>query len=254
MRQAVSRCDASARGLKPARLFDARPKFPDRPKLGDGQELILVGGKTEEDQAARILEGHAVSLERAQISDGIGKREGKLLRLRSSGGVDRSPVADAEGAGETLRHKIGDEAGHLGRELAPRLGRDTARGHGAERIEAEADIDRAGRKPFRLHIVGDEQRRLPRGRTEIELDGNAPIEMHALECRLDRRFRRGKGIAVIADRSLEHEHDASRGVVQIVEDLLVGGYRHRADRCAASRAQASPASRPGMTLPSFARA
>ena len=143
MRQAVSRGDEGARGLKPARLLDARPKFPDRPELGDGQELVLVGGEAEEDEAARILEGHAVSLERAQISDGIGKREGKLLRLRSAGRVDWSPVADAEGTGETLRHKIGDEAGHLGRELAPRLGRDAARGHGAERIEAEADVDRS---------------------------------------------------------------------------------------------------------------
>ena len=48
--------------------------------------------------------------------------------------------------------------------------------------------------------------------------------MNALEHRLDRRFRRGKGIAVIADGSLEHEHDASRGVVQIVDDLRIGGY------------------------------
>ena len=120
--------------------------------------------------------------------------------------------------------RLRDEAGHLRRELAPRLGRHAPRGHGAERIEAEADVDRAWRKPSRLHVVRDEHCRLPRGRTEIELDGNAPIEMNALEHRLDRRFRRRKGIAVIADGSLEHEHDASRGVVQIVEDLLVGGF------------------------------
>ena len=91
------RGDAGPRSLKPARLFDARPKVPDCPKLGDGQELVLVGGKAEEDEAARILEGHAMSLERAEISDGIGKREGKLLRFRSSGRVDWSPSPTQKG-------------------------------------------------------------------------------------------------------------------------------------------------------------
>ena len=47
--------------------------------------------------------------------------------------------------------------------------------------------------------------------------------MHAGERRLDRSFRRGQGITVIADCAFEHEHGAARAVVQIVEDLRVGG-------------------------------
>ena len=91
------------------------------------------------------------------------------------------------------------------------------------RIEAEADVDRGGAKPLRLYIVRDNGRYLPRRRSEIELKWNTPIEMHAVEGCLDRRFRGGQGIAVIADRPFEHQHRAARGVVQIVEDLLVGG-------------------------------
>ena len=80
-----------------------------------------------------------------------------------------------------------------------------------------------GLEPLRLHVAGDDAGGLPRRRTEIELDWNAPIEMHARESRLDRSFRGRKGITVIADSTFEHEHGAARGVVQIVEDLRVGG-------------------------------
>ena len=49
--------------------------------------------------------------------------------------------------------------------------------------------------------------------------------MHAFERPLDRLLRRRKSIAVIADRTAEHQHRAARGIVQIVEDLRVGGVR-----------------------------
>ena len=57
--------DDGARRLEPAGLLDARPKFSDRPELGDGEELILVRGEAKEDVAARIVELDAARFQRA---------------------------------------------------------------------------------------------------------------------------------------------------------------------------------------------
>ena len=81
MRQAVSAATKAGRGVEPAGLLDARPELPDGAKLGDGQELILVGGEAEIDEAARIVERDAALLQRAEIGDRAREREGELLRL-----------------------------------------------------------------------------------------------------------------------------------------------------------------------------
>ena len=59
IRHAVSAETKAGAGAEPAGLFDARPEFPKRAKLGDGQELIGVGGEAEFDHAARRIERDA---------------------------------------------------------------------------------------------------------------------------------------------------------------------------------------------------
>ena len=53
IRQAVSAATKAGFGVKPAGLFDARPKLPQRAEFGDGEELVGVGGQAEIDHAAR---------------------------------------------------------------------------------------------------------------------------------------------------------------------------------------------------------
>ena len=130
MRQAVS-ADEGPTWCKPAGLLDVRPKFADGAELSDGQELILIGGEAEEDEAARVVEREALLLERAEISEGIGEHKGKLLRLGAAGGMHGPSVRDGEGAGKALLGQTGDDGGHRGCELAPRLRDNAARRHGA---------------------------------------------------------------------------------------------------------------------------
>ena len=87
---------------KPAGLLDARPQHPQRAELGDGQELVGVGGEPEFDHAARGIERHAGAFERAQIGDRDREHIGKLLRLRAAGVVDDAAVGGGERALEAL--------------------------------------------------------------------------------------------------------------------------------------------------------
>ena len=119
MRQAVSAETKAGWGVEPASLLDARPELPERAELGDGEELVLVGGEPEIDQAARVVERHAALLERAEIGDGDCEREGKLLRLRAACGMDGPAIGDGEGSGEALAREIGDERGQAARDVFP---------------------------------------------------------------------------------------------------------------------------------------
>ena len=76
-----------------------------------------------------------------------------------------------------------------------------------------AGLDQSGEKP----------RRVFRLKAEIEVYRDAGIEIDLVERRADRGAARGKGIAVIADGAFEDERDAVRAVVEVVEDLRVGG-------------------------------
>ncbi len=62
-------------------LLDPRPEFSQGAELGDGQELILIGGEAEEDVAAGVIETDAAGLHGAEIGERGGEREGQLLRL-----------------------------------------------------------------------------------------------------------------------------------------------------------------------------
>ncbi len=139
MRQAVSAATKAGSRRKPAGLLDTRPHFAQGAELGDGEELILVGRETEEDEAACVVERDAAALQSAQIGHRHGEREGKLLSFRPAGGMDRPPIGERERSAEPLTREIGDEAGDDGSKLAPGP-RDAARRHGANGIEAEADV------------------------------------------------------------------------------------------------------------------
>ncbi len=98
MRQAVSAGDEGRTRREPASLLDARPQLPQAAELGDGQELVLVGGEAEIDEATRIVERDAALLQRAEIVDRAAEREGQLLRLGAAGGVDRTAIGNGQGA------------------------------------------------------------------------------------------------------------------------------------------------------------
>ena len=88
---------------QPAGGFDARPQFPQRAEFGDGEKLVGIGGKAEEDHAPRRFERNALGFQRAQIGERDGEHEGQFLRLRAAGIVDHAPVGGGEPAAETLR-------------------------------------------------------------------------------------------------------------------------------------------------------
>ena len=102
MRQAVSAEMNAGFGVKPAGLLDARPQRAQRAELGDGQELVGVGGEPEFDHAARGIERDAGAFQRAQISDRDREHIGQLLRLRAAGVVDDAAVGGGERAREAL--------------------------------------------------------------------------------------------------------------------------------------------------------
>ena len=66
---------------------------------------------------------------------------------------------------------------------------------------------------------------MPRRRAEIEVDGDAGVEIDAVEHAGQRCRRRVKAKAVGADRTGEDQNQAGRAVFQIVERLRVGGRR-----------------------------
>ena len=119
MRQAVSAATKAWPRLEPAGLLDARPQFPQGAELGDGQELILVGGEAEIDEASRIVERDAALLQRAEIGDRRGKREGELLRFRTAGGMNDAPVGNGKRTGETLAGEIGDQSREIRGDVRP---------------------------------------------------------------------------------------------------------------------------------------
>src|SRR4029079_4628378 len=161
-------------------------QFPHGAELGDGQELVLVGGEAEIDEAARIVEGDTALLERAQISDGAGKRESEFLRLRTAGRMDHPAVRDSKGTGETLAREIGDKSGKDRRDVLPRQRAVSVQGHTAERAEAAADGAILRAKPARLDESGEKTSRVLRGHAEIEIDGDAGIEIDIVERGADR--------------------------------------------------------------------
>ena len=88
---------------KPADLFDPRPKFPHRAELGDGEEFVGIGGKTEIDHAARVIERAAARFQRPKVGDGDSERIRQLLRFRAARIVDHPAVRGRERPAKALR-------------------------------------------------------------------------------------------------------------------------------------------------------
>ncbi len=182
--------DEGRLGVEPAGFLDARPKLPEAAELGDGEELVLIGGETEEDEAPRLVERHAAGLQRAEIGQRRRQGEGELLRFRATGRVDRPAVGDGERTGEALalhlRHEAGEDRRHVGPDhVVPAIDREHA-----DRIEAEANVHIFRRDASLLHEVGEHHARIFTKRAELELDGDAPLEMDALEHPLQQSVRR----------------------------------------------------------------
>ena len=100
----------------------------------------------------------------------------------------------------------------------------SVQGNPAERTEAEADGAILRAKPASLDESGEKTSRVLRLHAEIEIDGDAGIEIDIVERGADRRARRRKRVAVIADRALEHQRLAARAIHQVVEDLRIPGF------------------------------
>ena len=64
-----------------------------------------------------MVKRNALRFERPKIGDGVGEREGKLLRLRAACGMHRSSIGDEEGPCKTLLDEPCDERGHGWREV-----------------------------------------------------------------------------------------------------------------------------------------
>src|SRR5262245_47856519 len=124
--------------LKSARVFDTSPQLPQRTEFGNGEELILVGGKAEIDEAPLIIERDAAGLYGAKISHADGEREGKLLGLGATGCMHDSSVGNREGTGEALAGEVADQPGKDRRDVLPRNRALATRSNSAERAEAEA--------------------------------------------------------------------------------------------------------------------
>ena len=217
--------DEGRAGGKPACLLDARPQLPQRAKLGDGEELVLVGGEAEEDQAARSIEIETVLLQGPQISERVGKDEGKLLSLRAAGRMHRPAVGNREGPREAFSREIADQPGDHGRKLGPGHGEGAAHRSRAKRVEAEAYVQGGWLQFLRPNMLSHQLRDLPRGRTEIKLHRDPGIEIDIVEGLADGGGGRRQGIAIVADGALEHEVQAVRAIAQIVEGLRIGGFR-----------------------------
>ena len=124
LRHHAPRClggDEDRARREPASLLDARPELSDCAELGNGEELILVGGEAEVDKAPCIVELDAALLQGAEIGDGGGERESELLRLGAARGMDHSAVGDGEGAGEALGGSIDDHPRKVPGDVRPWL-------------------------------------------------------------------------------------------------------------------------------------
>ena len=145
------RLDEGGRRREAAAFLDALPEFSHGAEFRDGQELVGVGGQPERDHAARGVERDAAGFEGAQIGDGGGQRERKLLRLGAAGIVHDAPVGGGERALEAaLAQRSAAIAAMRG--ASSRQGADdrAVQCERAERIEAEADVDRGRRQTLPL--------------------------------------------------------------------------------------------------------
>ena len=163
--------------------------------------------------------------ERAQIGDRAREREGELLRLRAAGIVDDASVGDRERTVEAGSGELADQRGEVWRELVPGPRPAAGRGKAADRIEAEAEIDRCRRDAAAFDQRGEIADHVPRRGLRVEVERDAGIEIDAVEHARE-RCRRGSRPKPLAPT--EPAKTSDRPVApfsQIVQRLRVGGRR-----------------------------
>ena len=133
------------------------------------------------------------------------------------------PSATANGPAKPWPARSETRVGEIRGDVRPWLRAFAGEGDSAQRIEAETNTDGTGCETPRLDQRGEQSRGILRRTAEVEIDGDAGIEMNIVERRADRGAASRQRVTVIADRALKHEGDAVGAVVQIVEDLRVGG-------------------------------
>src|SRR6516165_4252359 len=195
--------DDGRRGRELAGRLEARPQHPQRPQLGDGQELVDIGGEAEIDHAARGGERNPARFERAQIFDRHRQRVRQLLCFRAAGIVDRPAVSRCKWPAKTLRRQIGNGGVEDRHEVAPRQRTCAADRRGTDRVEAKTDIGGGGSDAAALDQRRQPASRVLHVRTEVEVERNAGVDVNALERSRDRRFARWKTVTVGTDRSSE---------------------------------------------------
>jgi len=139
--------------------------------------------------------------------------------------VHNPSVGDGERTGEALSGEIVDKAGKDWGNILPGKWTLAARSDPAEWTEAEADRHILRRDAAGFDQSRDQPSSILRWRAEIEIDGYAGLEIDAVERGADRGSGRRKAKAVVADGRGENERDAVRTVVQVFENLGVGGLR-----------------------------
>jgi hypothetical protein len=214
--------DERRRRRELAGFLDACPQHPQRPELGDGQELVDIGGKAEINQAARGIERNPARFQRAQICNRHRQRVRQFLRFRAAGIVDRPAVNHCERPAKALRRQIGNGGVEDRHETAPRQRACAADRRGTDRVEAETDVGGGGSDAAALDQRRERASRLLHVRTEVEVERNAGVEVNALQRTRDRRLARCETVAVRASRSGEDHGEAGRTVFEVVQRLRIG--------------------------------
>ena len=180
MRQALSACTRGASGARPQASPTRAQSRRSARNFDERDELVGVGRHPERDCRAGGLDGNSALLERAQIAQPRGEREGQLLRGRAAGRVDRPSVRGDERPGIPLAAQRRDEICQPSRLRVPRRPASTA-GQGADRIEAEAETDRLDAVARARDEPGEALRLILGSRTEIEFEPGAVVEPDAVE-------------------------------------------------------------------------
>ena len=138
--------------------------------------------------------------------------------------MDDAAIGDGERPAEAGSGKLADHRGKIRRKLFPAPRPAAGSGIAADRIDAGAQIDLCRRNAAAFDQRREIADHVPRRRRKIEIDRHGG-EIDAVERALKRRRRRIEAKTVGAHRAGEHQHQAGRAVLQIVERLRVGGRR-----------------------------
>ena len=209
------RRDQGRHRFEPARLLDARPQLSQRAKLGHGQEFVGVGTEAEIDHAPRGIQRASARLERAQIGDRNCQHVSEFLRLGAAGIVDHPAVATGKWACKAAVGQTGNGGIEARHEFVPGPPAAACRCSGADRVETEAYGGGGGRSAPAFKQCSEPGRDIVAVRTEIDVDPDAGIEVHAGQRARDRVVGRGQTVTVGANRPGEDEREPGRTVFQI---------------------------------------